>query len=56
MLVAAIYAIMALILVNFICFVFGALVPSEQAKKFLLGANFTISFLLVLFLIVVLVA
>ncbi len=46
---------MALIIVNFLCFVFGALVPGEEAKSALKGASFVISFLLVLFLIVVLV-
>lgn len=55
MLLAAVYAIMALIVVNFLCFVFGALVPSEYAKSVLKGASFTISFLLVLLLIVILV-
>lgn len=56
MFVTAIYAIMALIIVNFLCFVFGALVPSEHAKSVLKGISFTISFLLILLLIVILVA
>lgn len=54
-LTVAVYAIAALILVNFLCFVFGALVPSEHARSVLKGVSFTISFLLVLLLIVILV-
>lgn len=55
MLLAAIYAIIILTVVNFLCVVFGALVPSEHAKSVLKGASFTISFILVLLLIVILV-
>lgn len=54
MLLAAIYAIIILTVVNFLCVVFGALVPSEHAKSVVRDVNLTISFINVLLLIVVL--